>query len=262
MKVGVRLNIQEVKENRQILTELTKKFQQSFVKERDIEELMELRGYLNTPYEEQYRKLFKEIGIWKMPSKKVANLINPYSEDKDMMYKLGLSNIDMLEGRFIVPIRDIGGSVTAWIGWLNDYKKYITTPTQGFSKKVQMLCEETYVEAKKQGKVFLVEGIFDALAIRMLGLSSLSVLGADISLVKTKKLKRYDKIVCIPDNDKVGYKSNPYIKQDKDNWRIENDNVFLMLPQGIKDVDDLCKNFNGVKELLLEVSERSGFVKL
>ena len=150
----------------------------------------------------------------------------------------------ILRGRFCVPIRDIAGNVTALVGWYNDQKKYVTTPTAGFARDAQFFNMDSYKYSidNFNGKTFLVEGIFDTIAMRSMGYPCIGNMGLPLSGLKQLMLLRYNKVCAIPDNDKVG--ASVRDSKSKNFWNLSRVNsVFVKLPdiKGIKDIDDLLK---------------------
>lgn len=218
-----------------------------------ITELMSMRGYSN---QEMFDTL-KDVGLFKVDN--LSDLTYFTSADNALLKQWGLitSNGDyLLKGRYTVPIRDISGKVTALVGWYPDNRKYITTPSVGFVRDTQFFNMECYETCMKQNKgvVYLVEGIFDTLSLRSLGFSALGNMGLDLSPFKTQILRRFGKVIAIPDNDKAGQSVNPYYShfsnKKRSPWRIENDCVFIGLPAGVKDIDDFVKEFDCYDDLL------------
>lgn len=267
-------NIKLVTEVRQELTEIVKNLIKVFSTDEIIEEVMELRGYHMSVYADKFRAMLKEVGVFKLDYFSEIELVAPkLTLERARVLGLVTEKGDyLLKGRYVVPIRDIANNVTALVGWYPDIKKYITTPTYGFSKDGQFFNIECYektmqgdfpkykdsngVELKNcEGLVYLVEGIFDTLALRALGFPALGNMGLDLSMMKTYILSRFGKVIAIPDNDKAGMSANKYLNQisgkgKKNQWVIENEHVIVSLFQGVKDVDDLIKGYDCFNDLL------------
>ena len=119
----------------------------------------------------------------------------------DMRQELGLvSNKDnfLLAERFIVPITDISGRLSALVGYYPDYKKYITTPSPFFSKEEMFFnFHDAYQLSWKEfgGFVILVEGIFDCLSLKAIGLPVIATMGATVSKTKGELLKFFKKVL-------------------------------------------------------------------
>lgn len=218
-------------------------------------ELMDRRRYTT---QEMYDTL-KEVGLFKVDTLSDLTYFTNDSLESFKDWGLVTANNDyLLKGRFTVPIRDITGKVTALVGWYPDNRKYITTPTLGFVRDAQFFnieCFQSCME-NNDGVVYLVEGIFDTLSLRSLGFSALGNMGLDLSPFKTQILRRFGKVIAIPDNDKAGKSVNPYCnrfstKSKKSTWVIENDCVFVGLPAGVKDIDDFIKEFDCYEDLNL-----------
>ena len=76
-----------------------------------------------------------------------------------------------------------------------------------------------------------------------------------MSLMKTEILTRFNKVIAIPDNDKAGMGTNPYLnrisgKAKKVEWLIKNEHVIVQLPRGVKDSDDFIKGYYCFEDLL------------
>lgn len=214
-------------------------------------ELMDRRHYTS---QEMYNTL-KEVGLFKCDELSDMTFLAPKSYDTFQKWGIVTSTGDfILKGRYIVPIRDIEGKVTALVGWFPDSRKYITTPTYGFCRDAQFFNIECYADCIKNrnGVVYLVEGIFDTLSLRSLGFSALGNMGLEMSLFKTQILRRFGKVIAIPDNDKAGRSANPYCVRSKGRkpWLIENDRVFVTLPEGVKDIDDFIKYYECYDDLV------------
>lgn len=243
----------EVLRVREKFTQLTDSLSRA-APDRDVYEIMALRGY-NT--EEMYDVL-KEIGVFKAGS--LLDLIDRGCTFSDLSKFGVLSSNSMcyvVEGRYVIPVRDLMGRVVCWIGWYPDVKKYITTPTIGFSKSVNFFGIECLNDERFSKEVVcVVEGIFDAIALRAYGLTALSAMGVTLSRYKVKVLKSYGTVVHIPDNDRQGNKARKSVFAGgwgKYGWEIENELRVFNLPEGVKDVDDYIKinpaNIGNIEDL-------------
>lgn len=264
-----------VMEVRSGLTDLVDKLITVFSTDEVIAEVMSLRNYTTSPYKDSIEQTLKEVGIFKLDFMSDIEMVEP-NLTIEMAKQYGLTdrnNNYLLKGRYVVPIRDITGKVTALVGWYPDVKKYVTTPTYGFSKDGQFFNMECFSKSfdgdypkyknletgevlESKGLVYLVEGIFDTLMLRALGFPALGNMGLDLSLIKTEILTRFGKVIAIPDNDKAGKGTNKYLnrisgKDKKLQWLIKNDNVTVQLPTGVKDCDDFIKGYICFDDLLL-----------
>lgn len=163
------------------------------------------------------------------------------------------SGMFLLSGRYILPVRDMIGNIIALIGWYpQEDKKYVTTPSKLFSKECLFFGMEQFKDGI--GKPFVVvEGIFDSISVRSLGVRCIAMMGITPSRYKTELFNLVGKMLAIPDNDKEGRKVI-----QKDLWGIPSRAKYLRwsgkYAQGIKDIDDLVKCFEAedVKEMLLD----------
>lgn len=249
------MTVKELQIVRNELTQFYNNMSKQVSTETTIFEVMGLRKYVT---EEMYETLM-EMGIWK-----VNNTSDIFYYDKKVTEKqlklwgLLTDNGDfLLKGRYVIPVRNISGQVISLIGWFPDFKKYITAPTVGFSRDTSFYNLDCYQKSIEEygGLVFLVEGIFDTIAGKSLGLPFLGNMGLELSPIKTEILTRFNKVVAIPDNDKAGASVIPYKnsfsgKATKFVWNIKNEHIFTILPHGIKDMDDYIRDYDCYDELL------------
>lgn len=222
-------------------------------------ECMALRGYES---EEMYNKLVS-IGMFKVDSLTTAELFYKLTEEQYETCGLTKNGQFLLSGRYCVPIRTIDNKVCAIVGYLPDSRKYVTTPTFGFSKSTSLFGVE-HTEYFTADYVCLCEGIFDTLSLQAYGFPALGNQGLDLSVFKAEMLKRYRKIIAIPDGDKAGQSANPYklniAGRKSRGWQIPIDNMFVDLSYyspTVKDVDDLLKD-SGVDIEKLDIAFRTG----
>lgn len=268
-------SFEKVLKVRQGLTDLVDKLISVFSTDEVISEVMSMRKYTTSPYAEAMERTLREIGVFKLDYVSDILIVDPEISQEDLKL-FGLVDRNgnyLLSGRYTVPIRDISGNVTALTGWYPDVKKYVTTPTYGFSKDGQFFNMECYAKSfngdypkykdeetgevlESKGLVYLVEGIFDTLSLRALGFPALGNMGLDMSLIKTEILTRFGKVIAIPDNDNAGKGTNKYKnafsgKGKNVSWLIKNENVVVQLPKGVKDSDDFIKGYYCLEDLLL-----------
>ena len=224
-----------------------------------VTELMQARQY-DSP---DMFNILREVGVTKVSYLSELELVHKLSEYKTSQ-KWGLVDRNgnyLLADRYVVPIRDISGEITALVGWFPDDRKYVTTPTFGFSKDAQFFNIETYkkhlerLNNKEEGYrdcVYLVEGIFDALSVRSLGLFALGNMGLGLSPIKREILKRFGHVYAIPDADKAGRGVLPFKSSGsrKNKWNIDYNATFVEVSiDGVKDTDDLIKNYDCKEDL-------------
>lgn len=222
--------------------------------------LMESRAY----FHEQQRNLLEEMNIYKS-----GVSLNLTKDERKLFDSLGMyvNDFFLLEDRYIIPVYSASGKLITLIGWYNDFKKYITIPTPYFSKEVDWFNLDHALElsfSTYNGLVFVVEGIFDTLSLRSIGLPAIGTMGSKVSRTKGELLKVFNKVVAIPDNDKTGIKA---IRNETYGWKLPYNSTLLELrgkvrfsedaEYPIKDIDNLVSWFDvqSVRELLLEVGE-------
>lgn len=167
-----------------------------------------------------------------------------YGDDLgDMAKDLGLLTKNdefLLNGRYIVPIRDIADNLVALVGYIPDYqpKKYITTSSPYFSKGALLFNFRQAYELswkKYNGLVFLVEGIFDTLSMRSIDLPCMGAMGASLETEKGELLKLFRHVIAIPDDDKAGKRA--LSRHDKYGWKVPSNTTMINLHGGTVDFD-------------------------
>lgn len=158
--------------------------------------------------------------------------------------------------RYLFPVRDMVGNIVAIIGWFDDFKKYVTTPGEYYSKSILLYGLEQIGEKRPEGS-FVVEGIFDSLVLRALGFRAFALMGVSSKRAQESLWPLLRRIVAIPDNDKQGRK-----QRKADNWSLPIGSSYLywvgklLTEDGeevpLKDIDDVCKIFptDELKQLL------------
>ena len=247
-----------VREVRKDLTAFFKKAVSIYGGDELIEELMVDRKYKTRIMEQT----LKDIGVFRCSSISDISLLFPeVTNERLQQFGLLTENGDyLLTDRYVLPIKDIQGDIVALVGWhpLGGSRKYITTPTIGFSRDTTFFnFDDAYRLSmeKFNGVVYLLEGIFDTLALRAIGLPAMGNQGLEMSAFKSNMLTRFNKVIPIPDNDRSGKGVNPYLnkvsgKDAKFIWNIPTDNVFAVLPLGVKDTDDFVNDFDCYDDLV------------
>ena len=145
----------------------------------------------------------------------------------------------LLENRFIFPVYDMVGNVIALIGWFPDEKKYITTPSKFFSKDCLFFGLEQLSTTGLNKNYIIVEGIFDSLSIRSLGIPCIAMMGISSSRYKILMYSLFKQLVAIPDADSEGRK---VLLEDK--WKLPTRSRYVKWSGiDLKDIDDLVKRY-------------------
>jgi DNA primase len=225
-----------------------------FTSDTVIGELMYRRKYTR---DSMYDTL-KERKVFRLDDVNDVKLITNVTDEQ--LHLWGLVNANgtfLLRNRFVVPIRDTSGSVAALVGWYPDARKYITTPTFGFSKDALFFNMDCYKKYKDGGYkvLYLVEGIFDTISVASLGFCVYGNMGLDLSPIKRQILHRFDTVVALHDNDASGWSTSPYLngvsgKKRSNVWHVDNEFVSVKLPSGIKDIDDFIRDYDCYDDLV------------
>ena len=226
-----------------------------------VKELSELRGYIGEEQKQMIEDL--EIGACEIPRENLVYL-GENARDLGLITEKGEF---LLNGRYIVPIRDIANNLVALVGYIPDYqpKKYMTTPSPFFSKSCMLFNFRQAYDLSWQmynGLVIVVEGIFDALSLSSIGLPAVAVMGSALEPAKGELLKFFKRPICIPDDDNTGKKAlNRYAKYG---WKAPNNALMVNLHgseifEGVKlkDMDNFVSWYEpkDVINTLLEISK-------
>lgn len=242
-----------IEEFESIYTYLRYKFTSDYV-----EDLAMLRGYFDEPQKNLIREM--QLGCCS---------VEDTTDLGEMRFELGLvSDKDnfLLDNRYIIPVDDIQGGLVALIGYFPDTKKYITTPSPFFSKECMFFNFKQAYElswSEFDGFVIVVEGIFDCLSLRAIGLPAMATMGSSVSKEKGELLKLFKKVIGIPDDDKTGRRAlNRYSKYG---WQVPSNTTLIKFNGGIislpngeelhcKDMDNFVSWYdpNDVRDILLD----------
>ena len=237
----------------------------SFYNESYADELCAIRGYPDDEYNNNPQKdLIKEMQLGYCEIDDLDE-IRTFPESFGLITKKG--NF-LLNGRFIIPVHTISNDLITLIGYYPDSRKYITLATRFFSKEVMYFnFNQAYNLSweKYNGLVILVEGIFDCLSLRSIGLPALATMGSTVSKIKGELLKVFRKVLAIPDDDKTGHKAlNRYSKYG---WHVPDNTTFIKFVGGhmnfngnklhCKDIDNFVSWYDAdsVREILLSYSD-------
>jgi len=224
-----------------------------------VDELCRLRGYVG----DEQRALISELqlGCCELQAQELGE------RRKELGLVTETDNF-LLSDRYIVPIRDIEKNLVALVGYYPDYKKYITTPSMFFSKETLFFNIDHAFELslkKFNGLIIVVEGIFDCLSIRALGLPCIATMGSTVTDCKEEQLKLFKKVLYFPDNDKIGRKAlNRY--GSSGGWKVPYNATGVKLEgkieiggklMKVKDVDNLVSWFDAdtVRSCILQFAD-------
>ena len=228
-----------------------------------VDELMQMRGYISSNMKNLIEEM--QLGYCDFTPSELYELNNSDNLGKELGLITSKDNF-LLANRFIIPVYDIANNLVSLIGYYADKKKYITLPTPFFAKEAMFFnFRQAYDLSYKEfnGIVVVVEGIFDCLSLRSIGLPCIATMGATVSAAKCELLKLFKKVVAIPDADATGRKGLDRIT----GWQLPSSATRICLKLNpieihgeqikLKDIDDLVKIFDeeDIKEMILEASK-------
>lgn len=240
--------ITTIKEQRELLTEAVKWFQQQEDQEEALQAVAKERG-LSVEVLRQHDCFFinEQLTLIFIPEKY-----------KDETLGLVRNNYIVYSGRFVYPVKDPAGLVMGLCGW-DPYvqPKYLDSKNFGYKAKHNTMygMEKLYNYYKSDKPVIIVEGIVDCLLLRDNGFQALAALGSMLTAYIVTILSRFkDRCIVIPDND--NYKGDAedrtagegFVKQVF--WRLPDAKVYQTTTA--KDLDDVVRSSELSRLNLLE----------
>lgn len=229
---------------------------QDLYEENCVNELCTIRGYVGT----EQRSLLEDLNVGCCEIADVS-ILGDFAKEFGFVSE---KNYFILNGRYNIPIYDISGNLVSIVGYFNDRRKYVTVPSPYFSKECMFFnFRQAYDLSMRNysGFVILVEGIFDCLSLRSIGLPCIATMGSSVSQIKGELLKLFRRVLAIPDDDATGRKAlNRY---DKYGWKVPYNTTFLKFDGGYvdfggtklhcKDMDNFVSwyDVDDVREILL-----------
>lgn len=206
--------------------------QNSKPKQQVARDICQLRGY----YPERMMDILIKAGFLYIEDDSCYKQLENAGEDLGLFTEEGRF---LLSKRFIFPVCDMLGNVVALIGWFPDDKKYITTPSRLFSKNCLFYGMEQLSTTGIGKEYILVEGIFDSLSVRSLGVPCIAQMGINSSREKSALYSLFKSFVAIPDNDNEGRKVINF-----DTWNLPSNSRYLKWTgDSSKDIDKLCNSY-------------------
>lgn len=204
-------------------------------------DICKLRGY----YPERMVSILSKAGFLYIKDDLCYERLKTAGDDLGLFTEEGKF---LLSGRFIFPVCDMLGNVVALIGWFPDDKKYITTPSRLFSKNCLFYGMEQLGMTGVGKDYVLVEGIFDSLSVRSLGIPSIAQMGINSSREKSVLYTLFRSFVAIPDNDREGREVLNF-----DKWHLPSNSHYLKWTGDTsKDIDKICNSYeeDDVREMI------------
>lgn len=184
------------------------------------EKSYKLTGWVNKQFENQLNEKAKDYLKKRGVSLSTAKIFGigyggfAKIEDKETARKLDILRGDRLtyQDRLIIPIRNKNGLVIAFNArtLTNQEPKYIHSPNSVLWNKKEVLfgLDNAIPLIKKQDKVYIVEGCFDAILAWQNNIPAVACLGSAISKKQLTELLKYtENIVFCLDQDKTGQKA-------------------------------------------------------
>lgn len=206
-----------------------------------IDELFKIRGYVGDEQMSLLRGM--NIGCCEIDD---VSLLGDFAKEFGIVSD---KDYFILNRRYNIPIYDISGNLVSIVGYYNDRRKYVTIPSPFFSKECMFFNFRQAYDlswGSYNGFVVLVEGIFDCLSLRSVGLPCIATMGSNVSSIKGELLKLFRKVLAIPDDDTTGRRAlNRYDK--KYGWKVPCNTTFMKFDGGYHDFDGVmlhCKDMD------------------
>lgn len=203
------------------------------------EELCAMRGYVSDEQKNLINEL--EIGYCDLD-------VSLLGENANYLGLVTQSGNFLLANRFQIPLYDYAGNLISIVGYYPDSRKYITLSTPFFSKDILFFNFRQAFETawgKYNGTVILVEGIFDCLSLRSIGLPAIATMGSTVSKIKGEQLKYFRKVIAIPDDDEVGRASLD--RYSRKGWKVPANTTMIRFRGGVLHMGDTvvhCKDMD------------------
>ena len=217
--------------------------------------------------QEYQREALSDYGILHITDSSSLAIFDDQKTTKD--FGLFKNNYCLMQGRYIIPVYGISGKLLTFVGWYPDQRKYLVMRSKYFGKNTDWFnIDKAYQKSLyTDGIVFVVEGMFDAIMLDILGLPAIAAMGSHVNASKSVLLTMFKRAVVIPDADKVGQSA---LKK----WHIPIEHKLVTIPEKkiqlsdtitktIKDPDDLVKYYprEELKAMLLDVANTSSIYK-
>lgn len=213
-----------------------------------------LSEYRNLDY-----KILRDTCVFYAENDSELEFLTSYEED--FMYYLGFrsKNVDYSD-RYLFPIHNGKGNLNAWVGYDYESKSKYLVGMVGLGNKKRLLYGiDDLSMSYEEDTIIVVEGIFDRLRLKEIGLNlGVSLLGKKMSKWQKRYINRFKNKILIPDGDDSG---QDMIDQWKEGLtgniaviKLEVKEKSLTYPEGIitkvcTDVDDrLREDYDEVKD--------------
>lgn len=164
---------------------------------------------------------------------------------------------DRFRNRLMFPIIDVRGHVIGFGGRVmdNSTPKYLNSPDTLIFNKRKNLFSMNLAKRSKAGRIILVEGYMDAIALHQYGFdSAVASLGTALTQDQVALLARYtDQVVLIYDGDEAGQNATRRALPMLERSGLQ---IRVLAIQGAKDPDEYLQKFGADRfKLLLDGAE-------
>ncbi|HIR63894.1 MAG TPA: DNA primase [Candidatus Faecousia faecigallinarum] len=164
---------------------------------------------------------------------------------------------DRFRNRLMFPIIDVRGHVIGFGGRVmdNSTPKYLNSPDTLIFNKRKNLFAMNLAKRSKAGRIILVEGYMDAIALHQYGFdSAVASLGTALTQDQVALLARYtDQVVLIYDGDEAGQNATRRALPMLERSGLQ---IRVLAIQGAKDPDEYLQKFGADRfKLLLDGAE-------
>ncbi len=164
---------------------------------------------------------------------------------------------DRFRNRLMFPIIDVRGHVIGFGGRVmdNSTPKYLNSPDTLIFNKRKNLFAMNLAKRSKAGRIILVEGYMDAIALHQYGFdSAVASLGTALTQDQVALLARYtDQVVLIYDGDEAGQNATRRALPMLERSGLQ---IRVLTIQGAKDPDEYLQKFGADRfKLLLDGAE-------
>ena len=177
-----------------------------------------------------------------------------YFGNEILSSKLGIygdNNYCKYYKRLIIPIPNFNNEIVGFCGYDNgedveddNFIKYLYPPRSALKKERYLfLSRDEYVKAIQEDYIIIVDGMFDKIALNMIGLNAASIMSSSISEYHKEYLRAIKHIIVFHDIDQAGFELFAAVKKAFPN-------AIAIHQTDEWDADDYLKREEGKKTVL------------